>query len=223
MVCLPVRKLVISMTSQEACMNVTIKEFLKVSNAQSVFSTVAAAQGQSGSVFFSNCNLHCELPAGVANLPSSDIRLCVSLKPMTKLGGWRCQLGGGSDAAPRDARALSSLTKLLGCSCAMRRRWALGYSWGLMQQISHKVCYLAVMNFIGADSRDMTHVGVKTFSGSGWWKNEKDYDNLCLKDDPFFYKSDKCRNAAMICRLAMHYCSSTSFTTSCGGRCRLKY
>ena len=43
--CLPVRKLVISMTSQEACMNVTIKEFLKVSNAQSVFSTVAAARG----------------------------------------------------------------------------------------------------------------------------------------------------------------------------------
>ena len=37
-----------------------------------------------------------------------------------------------------------------------------------MQQISHKVCHLAVMNFIGADSRDMTHVGVKTFSVSGW-------------------------------------------------------
>ena len=113
MVCLPVRKLVISMTSQEACMNVTISKSLKRSKCILNCGS-CARESFAGSVFFSNCNLHCELPAGVANPPSSDIRLCVSLKPMTKPGGWRCQLGGGSDAAPRDARALSSLTKLLG-------------------------------------------------------------------------------------------------------------
>ena len=69
--CLPVRKLVISMTSQEACMNVTIKEFLKVSNAQSVFSTVAAAQG----------NL-------LQDLSSSQIAICTASSRLV----WRAPL-----------------------------------------------------------------------------------------------------------------------------------
>ena len=80
MVCLPVRKLVISMTSQEACMNVTIKEFLKVSNAQSVFSTVAAAQG----------NL-------LQDLSSSQIAICTASSRLV----WRTPLLLTSDSVFR--------------------------------------------------------------------------------------------------------------------------
>ena len=111
--CLPVRKLVISMTSQEACINVIISKSLKRSKCILNCGS-CARESFAGSVFFSNCNLHCELPAGVANLPSSDIRLCVSLKPMTKPGGWRCQLGGGSDAARKRCKSTLEFDETVG-------------------------------------------------------------------------------------------------------------
>ena len=79
---------------------------------------------------------------------------------------WRVEMSVGGRFRCSSERCKSTLEfdETVGLLVSMSmRRWAPGYSWGLMQQISHKVCYLAVMNFIGADWRDMIHCWCKDF------------------------------------------------------------